>query len=79
MGLFYDTRINNINLAEQVYREPEGFDLAVQTAKNYHLEFPREIRKTNPALYQLSIKIEEIDDDIERLSLWATYLDQLVA
>lgn len=74
-SLFIDTRLTDNDLSTQIYKEPKGFEEAHRLAKLYHLEWPREIRKSNGALYKLSIKIENIDDDIERLAEWAVYLD----
>ncbi len=76
ISLFIDTRLASPVLSEQIYVEPEGFMEALNEIKKYHLEFPKEIRKSYPNLYSLSVKIEKTNDDIERLAIWALYLDQ---
>ena len=79
MSLFIDTRMQIKDISYQIYREPKGFEKAVNTVKLYHESFPREIRKTYPDLYRLSVEIEDTEDDIERTAIWAAYLDQQTA
>lgn len=76
ISLFVDTRLADGNIQEQILREPRGVTEALALAKTYHNEFPQAIRQTSPALYKISVKIEDTIDDLERIAIWAGYLEQ---
>lgn len=75
-SLFLSTRLLDTDLSVQPIREPRGFEEAYQISLRYRDIFGQAIRGAYPSLYDLSIKIENTKDDIERLALWASHLDQ---
>jgi hypothetical protein len=74
ISLFLAPRLSENDTAFQITTEPPGFDEAIEFAEKYSNMFPREVRKLGPGYYELSLRIEESKDSVERLALWAADL-----
>lgn len=73
-SLYLDTRIKQ-PLNVQILREPKEVKEAVELIKNNKEEFPLAVRFLRSDTYNTFIKIQNTNDDLERLALWADYLD----
>lgn len=74
-SLFIDTRLKMNSIRTPDRREPRDFDKAVEVAKKHHAIWGSVIRGLYPDLRDLGDTIDDCDDDIERLAIWAEHLD----
>ena len=75
-SLFFDTRISQ-PIGDHILEEPPGFFDAVAVFKKYHDMLPKSLKHERPELHTLALHLEDTDDDIERIAIWASeYLSQ---